>query len=140
MLFNAEPPLPDNWDEILAANSEWKSKPCKVCNSLEKRYRPRPDTPHAGDITCCGCGFVMGWLKKPKNKSRRPAHSLNLAAKYGIDTCWLCQRHKSKLPSGQTIEGHHIKDHAKGGTDDPENIVGLCSYCHELVSLIRRRL
>jgi len=42
--------------------------------------------------------------------------------------------------SSEIEEVHHLKQKAKGGTDNPDNLVGLCKKCHRLVTLGKLKL
>lgn len=57
-------------------------------------------------------------------------------------TCQMCNwnRKKWKKSDPRILELHHIKEHAKGGHNSPENLLVLCSKCHDDVHSGRRNL
>jgi 5-methylcytosine-specific restriction protein A len=52
----------------------------------------------------------------------------------------LCQVCTGKTPRRLTpaSEVHHVKARADGGTDNPENLIAICSDCHTEATAARR--
>lgn len=44
--------------------------------------------------------------------------------------CRYCARGRNDLPVGVTLQVDHVVPQAKGGTNDPENLVAACSECN----------
>jgi len=100
-----------------------------------------PNLTHYGKMVCPECQKHLGWVKKPENEKRNRRQSKKLAKPFedaGIDYCQLCLRHRCELPPSMTFVAHHIVEVRDGGTDDPKNLLLLCTFCHELVHLLRR--
>jgi hypothetical protein len=57
-------------------------------------------------------------------------------------TCRLCgwNRDKWTREDPRILELHHISEHAKGGRNIPENLVVLCTRCHDDIHAERRQL
>ena len=75
--------------------------------------------------------------KGPKNKSEIDRENIIKRDNYRCATC------------GQNVnlEIHHVVHRSKGGTDEPENLITLCSLCHYKIhinepvgNLMRKRL
>jgi 5-methylcytosine-specific restriction endonuclease McrA len=58
------------------------------------------------------------------------------------NTCQLCgwNREKWTRDDPRILELHHIEEHVEGGPNIPENLVVLCSRCHDEVHAGRREL
>lgn len=113
---------------------------CPNCSCNEMRVELLEQGIHYAKAVCVFCGTFLKFMPKPKNLEARKGSTLNLAKKYDIKYCELCLRYQDELPQGQTLHGHHVVEHQDGGNDDRSNIWGLCTHCHELVALIRRRV
>jgi hypothetical protein len=59
-----------------------------------------------------------------------------------INTCELCgwDHKKWKRSDPRILELHHISEHAEGGQNIAENLLALCSRCHDDVHAGRRKL
>jgi hypothetical protein len=57
-------------------------------------------------------------------------------------TCQMCGWNRSKWTKKdpRILEIHHIAEHAEGGPNIPENLVVLCSKCHDEIHAGRRKL
>lgn len=102
-----------------------------------------PELTHWGKYICSdpSCGRFLAWVKKPDNEKRNRRQSKKLARPFedaGIDYCQLCLRQRCELPSNMTFVVHHIVEVQDGGNDDPANLLQLCTFCHEMVHLLRR--
>lgn len=100
-----------------------------------------PELTHWGKYLCSECGIFLAWVKKPDNEKRNRRNSKKLAKPFeqaGIDYCQLCLRKRCELPPNMTFVAHHIIEVRDGGTDDSVNLLHLCTFCHELVHLLRR--
>lgn len=100
-----------------------------------------PELTHWGKYECAKCGRFLAWVKKPDNEKRNRRNSKKLAKPFedaGIDYCQLCLRKRCELPQNMTFVAHHIVEVQDGGSDDPTNLLHLCTFCHELVHLLRR--
>ncbi len=58
------------------------------------------------------------------------------------NTCQLCgwNRDKWTRDDPRILELHHIKEHAAGGSNTPDNLTTLCSRCHDKVHAGREQL
>ena len=58
------------------------------------------------------------------------------------NTCQLCgwDRDKWKRDDPRILEIHHVEEHVDGGPNIPDNLVLLCSRCHDEVHAGRREL
>jgi hypothetical protein len=58
------------------------------------------------------------------------------------NTCQLCSwnRKKWKRDDPRILELHHVEEHAEGGLNIPDNLILLCSRCHDEVHAGRRKL
>lgn len=102
-----------------------------------------PELTHWGKYICSdsSCERFLAWVAKPENEKRNRRNSKRLAKPFddaGIDYCQLCLRKRCELPPNMTFVAHHIIEVQDGGTDDPINLLHLCTFCHELVHLLRR--
>jgi 5-methylcytosine-specific restriction protein A len=100
-----------------------------------------PELTHWGKYVCSKCGRFLAWVKKPDNEKRNRRVSKKLARPFenaGIDYCQLCLRQRCELPPNMTFVAHHIVEVQDGGSDDPANLLHLCTFCHEMVHLLRR--
>lgn len=107
------------------------------------RFVLTPELTHWGKYICSDpqCERFLAWVKKPDNEKRNRRNSKKLAKPFedaGIDYCQLCLRKRCELPPNMTFVAHHIIEVQDGGTDDPINLLHLCTFCHELVHLLRR--
>ncbi len=106
---------------------------CKKCNvEITPNYRPRPDTPHDGELRCPLCGIFLGWQRKQKNDGKRERNKWT-PARLGIDFCQLCMRPKDRLGINEVLLPHHIVEIQDGGEDVPENIWIVCTACHSVI-------
>lgn len=130
---------PDPWFEACeAARLKYDSKVCPRCGARHKSARKeQAGTIHYGRVVCKECDFCYGFIPRPGNKAPRPVASLNVA-KHG-KYCEMCLLERSELPNGETIVGHHVKEHQHGGSNEDSNIWDLCTGCHELVHWLRKR-
>lgn len=106
---------------------------CKRCKiEVTPNFKPRPDTPHAGELRCPVCDCHLKWQPKPQNENKRDRNK-HTPASLGIDFCQLCMRPKDRLGKHEVLLPHHIIEVQYGGIDDPENIWVVCSACHALI-------
>lgn len=58
------------------------------------------------------------------------------------NTCRLCgwQREKWTRKDPRILELHHIQEHAAGGANVAQNLIVLCSKCHDEIHAGRRKL
>lgn len=69
----------------------------------------------------------MAWTERKKRNSERIPERTRRKVLKDYPLCWL------SLPGiciGTSTQVHHVVDDADGGTDDPENLVGVCKPCH----------
>jgi 5-methylcytosine-specific restriction endonuclease McrA len=111
-----------------------KEYPCPKCG-ITYPFTPRADTPHFGAIRCHEHGYI--WIRRPTKdkKPRRKAKTnlIKILPKQNQDFCWFCLRNKSVLQSLKPslgFEVHHVNPVDNGGTDEPSNLMLLCSECH----------
>jgi len=100
-----------------------------------------PEHIHYGKYVCATCGRWLAWVSKPDGEKRNRRNSRRLSRPFeraGIDYCQMCLRTKAELPPHMTFIGHHIVEVRDGGTDEPGNLWHLCTFCHELIHLVRR--
>ncbi len=73
---------------------------------------------------------------------RIPFEVQKLVYERAHSTCQLCKwgRQKWSRKDPRILELHHIAEHADGGPNVPENLVVLCSRCHDDVHAGRRKL
>lgn len=116
-------------------------KCCPKCQRLLP-FTPRPDTQHYGSIKCPDHGFR--WIPKPaedaKARRRRSSDLASALPDDRRDFCWFCMRsadHLATLQPAVVLQVHHTIEAQHGGTDEPVNLVLLCSECHAEVH--RRR-
>ncbi|NCA24566.1 MAG: HNH endonuclease [Betaproteobacteria bacterium] len=115
--------------------------PCPKCGQLLP-FTPRPDTSHFGAIRCPDHGFI--WISKPpetaKPRRRRNAELIPTLPADRQAFCWSCLRHRDHLAGlrpALVLNAHHVIEVQHGGTDDPVNLILLCTECHAEVH--RRR-
>ena len=108
--------------------------PCPKCGFVSP-FVPRADTPHFGEIRCPVHGH--SWIRRPREdgKPKRKANTALIGSLNSMtqDFCWLCSRHKDLLASlkpATRLEVHHIVPVAEGGSDEPHNLILLCTECH----------
>lgn len=105
------------------------------------RFILTPELTHWGKYVCSECDHFLAWVKKPDNEKRNRRVSKKLAKPFedaGIDYCQICLRKRCELPPNMTFVAHHIIEVQDGGTDEPINLLHLCTFCHEFVHLLRR--
>lgn len=61
-----------------------------------------------------------------KNRSKEHIKAQRDGRRRDGETCQLCG-------SKESVQGHHVFDHALGGSPHEDNIVALCSRCHSRV-------
>lgn len=44
-----------------------------------------------------------------------------------------CEANVSKLCTGVGAHAHHIQRHAQSGTNDPDNLLFVCHFCHDVL-------
>jgi len=73
---------------------------------------------------------------------RIPFDAQRLVYERANSTCQLCgwNRKKWTPQEPRILELHHVAEHAQGGPNIPENLVVLCSKCHDDVHAKRRTL
>lgn len=114
---------------------------CKDHPHAVSEFVLTPELQHWGKYICSECGRWLTWVTKPDNEKRNRRNSKKLAKPFvqaGIDYCQICLRKKDELPPHMVFVGHHIVEVRDGGSDEPSNLLHLCTFCHELVHLIRR--
>ena len=102
---------------------------CEKCGKHSQgTFIPTPDLIHEGKIVCDHCGAWRTWVKKTENENKR-----GKASKYKpwLDYCQICLREKSRLGLNETLHIHHLMPVSRGGNDDKENILIVCTYCHQ---------
>ena len=95
--------------------------------------KPRPDTIHYMERVCKICGKFIKWVKNPNTiRTQLVKEGLGkmIQAIYGRLFCFFCNRTEAQLPPLETIETDHILALSRGGTDEIENTMLLCSMCH----------
>lgn len=100
-----------------------------------------PELQHWGKYVCPECNRWLCWVTKPDNEKRNRRNSKKLAKPFeraGIDYCQLCLRPREELPPNMVFVAHHVVEVRDGGTDEPSNLWHLCTFCHEMIHLIRR--
>jgi 5-methylcytosine-specific restriction endonuclease McrA len=116
---------------------------CKV--EILHKFKPRPDTMHAGELRCSKCGTFWGWRSKlPEERTNGGAQRRNSStyspSSLDCRTCQMCLRPRKMLGIKETLLIHHVKEIQDGGDDIPSNIWVLCSSCHGLVHHMRTYL
>lgn len=108
---------------------------CRDCGSETETIVPGPHPGgHHAKAECSGCRRFKRWIAKPgADRVKRPASHRDLATKFGKGMCVLCGKKKDELPPNQTLEAHHIVEFAKGGTNDADNILVVCTGCHNWI-------
>lgn len=93
---------------------------CKVYKSVDEHGRMKLHTRHG--ITCAGSGQLS-----PPKKAR-------------VGSAWAAARKATLERDGQRcrkcfsstgLEAHHVIERCHGGRDELENLVALCSLCHD---------
>jgi hypothetical protein len=109
------------------------------CSHLNKKYTPRPDTPHHASIHCADCGKFLGWQPAPNPEGIRKQSS-----KYNVEDvmrhknylvkpfCFFCGRTKERLGFSETLTVDHIIPVREEGLDVLTNLNVLCTACHKL--------
>lgn len=115
-----------------------KNEPCPRCGSHDRMMIVMTEGKNYAKDVCAECERFFFWYPKPENEDKRKGSTVNLARKYEIQFCEMCLLSQAELPKGETIEGHHVKEHQDGGTDERSNIWGVCTSCHELIHHQRR--
>lgn len=112
---------------------------CRFCACNEETIIPGPHPGgHAARANCAACGRLVRWVaKEDSERIKRPAAHRDLAKKYGKGLCSMCGKTQEKLPANQAFEAHHIVAFEKGGTNDRDNIVVICTACHKLIHWLR---
>lgn len=106
---------------------------CKRCGEeIEPHSQIGPFGQNYGKQTCPLCGCFIKWLPKPENKGKRPRGSKYTPEDLGIDFCELCRRKRHQLGRYETLHIHH-KDCRALENDVPENLLVVCSGCHQLI-------
>lgn len=101
------------------------------CNAGAK-FRVRSDTKHYGQMICPKCEAHLDWVAKPDGVKKRP--DLKEARKVisEMDYCQIC------LQPSTHLEAHHIWPVSRGGTNEPQNVMAVCTECHNLIEWRRR--
>jgi hypothetical protein len=115
---------------------------CKHCGFVTPSiFEETPHLSHHGKLLCENCGSFKSWQPKPdRPAARRRSSSKDLVGKYGKGYCVSCLRMATQLTNKQVLHGHHIIEYDHGGTDDRENVLILCTACHEWMHWARRTL
>lgn len=113
-----------------------QERACRFCGTPGPHFvKVMTEGKHYARVTCAECSAFIGWLPKPDNeKARRPATHRDLVAKFGRGYCEMCLTPESKLPKGESLEGHHVDEYQNGGEASRENTWILCTACHSLVN------
>jgi len=116
-------------------------KACSKHLFAEPRLTLTPLLAHHARWDCPVCDRFLGWEAKPENadkKRRKPQdHLFWIFEGRGVDYCQLCLGHKEELPPKTVFQVHHIVEVQAGGSDEPENLMHLCSICHRLLHVLR---
>jgi hypothetical protein len=110
---------------------------CKRCGeNVEPFFTLMESGPNYAKNTCPLCDCFLGWVKKPENEKRRTRGSKYKPHSLGKEYCELCRRKRGQLGKRGTLHIHH-KD-CDYTNDVPENLLVLCTSCHELVHLHKK--
>lgn len=116
-------------------------KPCSKHLFAEPRFTLTPVLGHYARYDCPVCDRFLGWEAKPENankKRRKPQdHLFWIFNDRGVDYCQLCLRYTGQLPAKVVFQVHHVIEVQNGGSDEPENLMHLCSICHRLLHVLR---
>jgi hypothetical protein len=111
---------------------------CPRCDGIEFKMFLTPSLSHYSAILCVKCNKHIKWYTPPeiKPKKKRTINRL----KPEIEYCELCLRHQNVLPDKCVLQEHHIIQYSTNPELDevPENRLVLCTFCHEMVHLIRK--
>lgn len=115
-----------------------KTVPCRNCYSTGPHIETVMTTgKHYAKLTCA-CGTFIRWMPKPNpDRVTRPAKHRDLVQKFSEGICQICHMEEKYLFRGESLEAHHIKEFIDGGESTRENILIVCTTCHE--GIHRRR-
>ena len=108
---------------------------CYLCNSSMSRNQWRMDTADGRKYICIDCRKERDAHKKREKEKLRGGFSGGMAfsklkKKIIAERGAQCQR----CHGTDSIELHHIKHVANGGSDDPGNLQLLCHNCHRFIA------
>ena len=129
-------------------NEDYRKKtyPCPECkvNTVAAPKKDEPLSPiHGYKLYCLDCGKFIAWSgykKQIAQNGERKFSSQWSAKRVGIDYCQICLRYKDDLGRSEHIETHHIIQVCDGGEDELDNLMFLCTACHNLVHYQRTYL
>lgn len=110
--------------------------PC-ICGSKGATATAETDGPHFMRLTCNGCGRFLDWISWPVERPSDHKRRRQRITKLGEDRCELCLRSRFELPVPQTLQEHHVIEHAEGGSDEPDNTRVYCTACHAKILWLR---
>lgn len=110
---------------------------CKRCGEEITPYVVIMDRgPNYAKEICPSCESWIKWLPKPENEKRRRNGSKYTPESLEIYCCELCRRRRDQLGKRGTLHIHHKDGNYKN--DVPDNLLVLCTSCHELVHLHKK--
>lgn len=124
------------FDEAVAVNAER----CPFHQDTLPMVVLTPELSHYGKMVCGDCGHFIRWLPKPTKlagKRREQASLKQLFFDEGVTWCQMCMRDESDLPSGIVLHVHHLTEVQDGGGNARENLLLVCSLCHQMIHLLR---
>jgi len=109
------------------------------CQCHERKIIRLSTGPHYAAEVCADCGRWFRWVPRPGAPARRPAAHGNLLARYGRGYCEMCLRSVDQLGPRGGLVAHHVRQYARGGGPQRENVWILCTSCHLAVHWLRER-
>lgn len=131
--FPSEEPVDGPVLFLFVARCQLAEITCQSCGLVgHVREELLTSGPHYGKYVCIECGGFAGFMRKPKNETKRQKNKYT-AADLGMNRCQMCQRPREMLGQGESLEVHHVEEIGRGGEDVPENIWCVCTACHRLI-------
>jgi 5-methylcytosine-specific restriction endonuclease McrA len=109
------------------------------CLHQNKKYIPRPNTPHHAEIRRADCNKFLGWQPAPNHEGIRresTKHDIDQLMQHkkfvGEPFCFFCLRTKKQLGISETLTIDHIVPVRDKGENDLVNLQLHCTACHKL--------
>lgn len=111
--------------------------PCRHCGTIGAVATIEIEGPHFARIECPSCGYWIDWLGWPADPAKPERRKRRQITKLGDDRCEMCLRSRFELPPPDTLQAHHVIEHAVTQDDSDDNIRWYCTSCHGLVGWLR---